>query len=93
LEDKLITGIDLLKKLNWEPLHLKAKEGLALLNGTQFMSAYASWCLIHSHRLIQLANIISALSLDAFDGRIEPFDERVHKIRPHAGQTERRHRS
>jgi histidine ammonia-lyase len=88
LEDKLITGNELLKKLNWEPLHLKAKEGLALLNGTQFMSAYASWCLIHSHRLIQLANIISALSLDAFDGRIEPFDERVHKIRPHAGQTE-----
>lgn len=87
-DNQLISGEELLKILKWEPLHLKAKEGLALLNGTQFMSAYGSWCLIHAHRQLQLANIISALSLDAFDGRIEPFDERVHKIRPHAGQAE-----
>ena len=88
VDDQLITGEEFLKELKWEPLHLKAKEGLALLNGTQFMSAYASWCLIHAHRQIQLANIIGALSLDAFDGRIEAFDERVHKIRPHTGQIE-----
>jgi histidine ammonia-lyase len=77
-----------LKILNWEPLHFKSKEGLALLNGTQFMSAYGTWCLIHAHRILKLANIIGALSLDAFDGRIEPFDEPVHRIRPQKGQAE-----
>lgn len=77
---------DVLKSMHWEKLHLKSKEGLALLNGTQFMSAYGTWCILHSHRLLKLANLIGALSLDAFDGRLEPFDEDVHKIRPHAGQ-------
>ncbi|MFM7854723.1 MAG: histidine ammonia-lyase, partial [Flammeovirgaceae bacterium] len=72
--------------LHWDRIHLKPKEGLALLNGTQFMSAYGIVCLLHSHRLIALANLVSALSLDAFDGRIEPFDERVHLIRPQKGQ-------
>src|SRR5689334_17709364 len=81
INGQLVPGHQLLKKMSWEPLHLKAKEGLALLNGTQFMSAYAVWCLIHAHRQMRLANVISAISLDAFDGRIEPFDERVHKIR------------
>ena len=88
MDGKSISGGELLKKFGWEPLHLKAKEGLALLNGTQFMSAYSVWCLIHAHRIIHLANIIGALSLDAFDGRIEPFDSLVHKIRPHKGQVE-----
>lgn len=77
----------ILKSLGWEKLHLKSKEGLALLNGTQFMSAYGSWCILHSHRQLKFANLIGALSLDAFDGRIEAFDEDVHRIRPHAGQT------
>jgi histidine ammonia-lyase len=86
INGKLIPGEQLQKTFGWEPLHLKAKEGLALLNGTQFMSAYSVWCLIHAHRIIQLANIIGAISLDAFDGRIEPFDELVHQIRPHKGQ-------
>lgn len=76
----------ILHKFNWPPLTLKPKEGLALLNGTQFMSAYGVWCLIHSHRLIKFANIIAALSLDAFDGRIEPFLPEVNAIRPHPGQ-------
>ena len=74
------------KKLNWEPLHLKSKEGLALLNGTQFMSAYGTWCLLKSLHLSGLADIIGALSLDAFDGRIEPYNDLVHQIRPHEGQ-------
>jgi histidine ammonia-lyase len=86
LDGQLISGSELLKKKNWQPLHLKAKEGLALLNGTQFMSAYSVWCLIHAHRIMKLANLIGALSLDAFDGRIEPFDALVHNIRPHHGQ-------
>lgn len=83
---KLYSGKDILRELNWEPIHLKAKEGLALLNGTQFMSAYAVWSVLHAKRLLSLANIIGALSLDAFDGRIEPFSSLVHQIRPHAGQ-------
>lgn len=70
----------------WAPINLKAKEGLALLNGTQFMSAYGVWSLIHSKRIIRLANIIGSLSLDAFDGRIEPFDPLIQKIRPQKGQ-------
>ncbi|MCU0358679.1 MAG: histidine ammonia-lyase [Cyclobacteriaceae bacterium] len=80
------TGAEINQSFQWENLHFKAKEGLALLNGTQFMSAYAVWCTIHAHRLLKLANIISALSLDAFDGRIEPFLQQVQAIRPHPGQ-------
>jgi histidine ammonia-lyase len=72
--------------LKWEPLHLQSKEGLALLNGTQFMCAYGVWAVLHAHRLVALATTIGALSLDAFDGRIEPFDDAVHAIRPHPGQ-------
>ena len=83
---KTYSSKEVLKLLGWNRIHFKAKEGLALLNGTQFMSAYGTWCLLHGHRILKLANIISSLSLDAFDGRIEPFDELVHKIRPHAGQ-------
>lgn len=84
---KIYSGAEILKALNWDPVHFKAKEGLALLNGTQFMSAYGSWCVIHAHRILKLANRIGALSLDAFDGRSEPFDESVHRIRPQKGQS------
>ena len=83
---KVYTGDELQQLLGWSSIHFKAKEGLALLNGTQFMSAYGVWSLLHAHRLLKLANIIGALSLDAFDGRIEAFDELVHKARPHKGQ-------
>jgi histidine ammonia-lyase len=85
-KDQRLNGQDLNQQLGWAPLHLQAKEGLALLNGTQFMSAYGVWCLLHAHRLQKLANAIGALSLDVFDGRIEPFLPQVHAIRPHAGQ-------
>lgn len=74
------------EKLSWPAIHLEAKEGLALLNGTQFMSSYGTWCVLHAHRLLKLSGIVGALSLDVFDGRIEPFLPQVHKIRPHAGQ-------
>lgn len=71
---------------NWEPIQLKSKEGLALLNGTQFMSAYGVHLLIKAHKLSYFADLIGAISIDAFDGRIEPFDELVHLVRPHKGQ-------
>jgi histidine ammonia-lyase len=74
--------------LGLSPLKLKAKEGLALLNGTQFMAAYGVWCVMHAKRLSKLATIIGSLSLDVFDGRLEPFHPLVHKIRPQKGQAE-----
>ncbi|MBX2965866.1 MAG: histidine ammonia-lyase [Cyclobacteriaceae bacterium] len=80
------SGKQINSQMNWEPVHFKAKEGLALLNGTQFMSAYGVWCLLHAKRLLKLSNLIAALSLDAFDGRIEPFLSQVHAIRPQHGQ-------
>lgn len=85
-EGKEYPSADILRKFGWQPIHLKAKEGLALLNGTQFMAAFGTWCAIHAQRLLTLANRIGALSLDVFDGRIEPFDADVHSIRPQQGQ-------
>ena len=72
----------------WEPLTLSPKEGLALLNGTQFMLAYSIWCILKAKKLSKLADMISAVSLDAYLGRMEPFSENVHKVRPHKGQME-----
>lgn len=79
---------DVLKTFEWEPIKLASKEGLALLNGTQFMSAYAVFCLLKAKKISKWADITGALSLDAFDGRIEPFDDDVHQVRHHAGQIE-----
>lgn len=76
----------LFEKLGWQAVELQSKEGLALLNGTQFMSAYGVYCILKTIKLSQLADVIAAVSLDAFDGRIEPFHELIQKIRPHKGQ-------
>jgi histidine ammonia-lyase len=86
LDGKLFSSAEVNKKFGWDIIHLQAKEGLALLNGTQFMSAYGSWAVLHAHRLMYFANMIGALSLDVFDGRIEAFDAKVHDIRSHSGQ-------
>jgi histidine ammonia-lyase len=85
-QGKRISTIDLYKSHNLKPIQLQSKEGLALLNGTQFMSAYGLWCILKAERISSQSDIIGALSLDAFDGRIEPFNELVHQIRPHKGQ-------
>lgn len=77
---------EVLEEFGWKPLELQSKEGLALLNGTQFMSAYGVWSIIEARRLSGWADRIGALSLDAFDGRIEPFFDEVHQIRAHRGQ-------
>lgn len=71
-----------------KPISLGAKEGLALLNGTQFMSGYATYILAHLEDQMHHLDKIAALSLDAYDGRIEPFDDAVHAVRPHTGQRE-----
>ncbi|HCY80210.1 MAG TPA: histidine ammonia-lyase, partial [Xanthomarina gelatinilytica] len=83
---KLYSGEAILKELNWEPITMQSKEGLALLNGTQFMSAYGIHLLFESYKLSYFADLIGSISLDAFDGRIEPFNELVHLVRPHNGQ-------
>lgn len=75
-----------LQQMGWEPLRLHAKEGLAILNGTQFCNAYGTWCLMQAERLMELAEQIGALSLDAFHCQTAPFDERLHQVRPHPGQ-------
>ena len=76
------------KKFGWKAIKLQSKEGLALLNGTQFMSAHAVWSLIKCERLTAWGDVIGALSLDAYDGRIEPFLPLTHQLRPHRGQIE-----
>jgi histidine ammonia-lyase len=77
---------EVLRQNNWLPVILDSKEGLALLNGTQFMSAYGVHCCLRVFKLAELADIIGALSLDAFDGKIEPFHDLVQQIRPYKGQ-------
>lgn len=76
------------KEMNWEAIKLQAKEGLALINGTQFMGAYGVWILLKSQFLSKVADFVAAVSLEAFDGRIEPFWALSHQIRPHKGQLE-----
>jgi histidine ammonia-lyase len=75
-----------LKKHNLQPIQLQSKEGLALLNGTQFMAAYATFALLKSHKLSYLSDVIGALSIEAFDCNVSPFDPLVHFVRPHRGQ-------
>lgn len=85
-KDKKYSGAEILKMFNWKPITLKSKEGLALLNGTQFMSAHGVFAMLKAKKLSKIADICGALSLEAYDGRIEPFDDDLHQIRPHQGQ-------
>jgi histidine ammonia-lyase len=85
-KNKKITGQELLTIFSWDPINFKSKEGLALLNGTQFMSAFGIHNLLKAHKLSYLADVIGTISLEAFDGRIEPFNELIHLARPHNGQ-------
>jgi histidine ammonia-lyase len=85
-EGQKVPSSEVLKRFNWEPIVLQSKEGLALLNGTQFMSAYGAHILMKANKFSYLADLIATISLEAFDGRIEPFHEVIHFIRPHKGQ-------
>lgn len=77
---------EVLQEKGWSPVALQSKEGLALINGTQFMSAYGTWCLVKSQQLLKMADLIAALSYDAFDCVPSPLHEKIHSIRPHTGQ-------
>ena len=85
-EGEILPSEEILKKFGWEPVKLQSKEGLALLNGTQFMSAHGIYALLESYKLSYWADVIGALSVDAFDCNTDPFDELVHMVRPHRGQ-------
>jgi histidine ammonia-lyase len=85
-KDAIISSEELLKIFYWDKIKLQSKEGLALLNGTQFMSAYGIYSLLKTYKLSYLADVIGAISLEGFDGRIEPFNELIHFARPHNGQ-------
>lgn len=85
-EGKKCQSKDILAQFDWQPIELQSKEGLALLNGTQFMSAYGAHVLIRACKFSWLADLIGTISLEGFDGRKEPFNELIHFIRPHKGQ-------
>ena len=85
-EGKKVHASKVLEYFNWQPIQLQSKEGLAMLNGTQFMSAYGSYILLKAIKYSYFADVISSISLEGFDGRIEPFDELIHFVRPHKGQ-------
>ena len=83
---KVMTGAQILRAKRWKPIQLGSKEGLALLNGTQNMSAFAVWALLNGMRLCDWADKISAMSLDVYYGLLSPFTKAVHVVRPHRGQ-------
>lgn len=85
---KVIKGQEALNIFGWNPIKLKSKEGLALLNGTQFMSANGIKALIDGWHLVNCFDLFGAMSLEAFDGRIEPFWDCIQQVRPHRGQIE-----
>lgn len=87
-DGKRLQAQTVLRRQGWKPLTLQSKEGLALLNGTQFMSAHAVHAILQARQLSRLADKIGAMSLDAYDGRIDPFGDAVNAVRPHPGQLE-----
>ena len=81
-------AISVLDEFAWKPVRLMSKEGLALLNGTQFMSANGVVALMRALAVSKRADLIAALSLEAFDGLIDPFMDCIQQMRPHPGQIE-----
>jgi histidine ammonia-lyase len=75
-----------LRKAKLKPLELSAKEGLALVNGTQMMTAYAALAVHEARIIVKLADIAGALSIEALKGTDTAFDKRIHELRPHQGQ-------
>jgi histidine ammonia-lyase len=71
-----------------EPVRLSPKDGLSLINGTQLMSAYGAYVLEKSSRLTKLADLVGAMSLEALQGSLTPFDERIQSVRPFRGQAD-----
>lgn len=87
-EGKKYPAAEVLKRFGWQPISLQSKEGIALINGTQFMSAYSVQAVLKTTRLLKWTDLIAAMSLDAFDCSLQPFHPNIHQIRPHNGQIE-----
>ena len=85
-QGKRMSGAEVTQLMGWEPVKLASKEGLALLNGTQNMAAFCCWSIIQATKLSNWADYIASMSIDAYDGRIDPFLRPVHLVRPHQGQ-------
>jgi len=83
---RIVSSAKALRKFGLKPVVLEAKEGLALINGTQMMTAFASFIAIRAKRLIKLADISAALSHEALRATDKAFDERIHQLRPFPGQ-------
>lgn len=83
---EIIPADKILKKHNLEPIDLQPKDGLSLINGTQLMSGYGAFILEKALNLLKVADLLGAMSLEALQGSIKPFDKRIHEIRPHNGQ-------
>ena len=81
-----MAGSEAMRRAGIEPIVLAAKEGLALLNGTQAMTAVGGLAVARARRVTQLADLAGAMSLEALMGTPAAFDERIHQARPHAGQ-------
>ncbi len=79
-------AMSVLDEFGWKPIRLMSKEGLALLNGTQFMSANGVFAMLRAFAISKKADLIASLSLEAFDGCIDPFYEGIQRMRPHKGQ-------
>lgn len=86
VDGALMSSEELHKKMNWQPLELISKEGLALLNGTQFMSAYGVWCVIQANQLLKAGTEVAAMSIEAFHCRTNPYFANVNEIRNQKGQ-------
>ncbi len=85
-QDVLMDANLALKKIHLKPIRLKAKEGLALINGTQMMTAYAAIAVHQAKQLSIIADIAGALSVEGLKGTDTAFDERLHQLRPYPGQ-------
>jgi histidine ammonia-lyase len=85
-EGQRMPAAEILQKNGIQPLEFQSKEALALLNGTQFSAAHAVWCVLEARRLADLADLNAAIGYDAFDCRLSPLNEQIHRVRPHAGQ-------
>ncbi len=88
LDGKRMNGLNALNKEGLKPLKLKTKEGLSLINGTQFMTSIAAISIIKIHKIIQYADFIASASIECISGKRGPFLPEIHKLRPYRGQIE-----
>ena len=86
IDGKLLPGAEALKVAGISPVVLEAKEGLALINGTQYMASLGTLAILEAERLCRAADVAGAMSLEALKGSSRPFDERLQAARPHPGQ-------